>query len=196
MKSGGWRIDSSRYILYKFFNSLFLGLNVGTIFTIYSPLDPSIYSLGGIVLALGMLAIARIYEKIMNIGYFFFISLFVEAVVLVMVTIYLLHPYGYMTALLIYSGYQLTFVFGAYLVRAETLALSDDTLLKSVDTYKQLGYLMGMSISWLLYKGMEYYGIEKPAEKVYLLHYALFTTELVIIVLLKAGFRKEKIHKE
>jgi len=34
------------FIRYKFFNSLSLGLSVGAIFTIYTPLEPSVYSLG------------------------------------------------------------------------------------------------------------------------------------------------------
>ena len=38
------------FIRYKFFNSLFLGLSVGAIFTLYAPLEPSIYSLGGVFL--------------------------------------------------------------------------------------------------------------------------------------------------
>ena len=54
------------FIRYKFFNSLFLGLSVGAIFTLYTPLEPSIYSLGGVILALAMLIVARPYNYILN----------------------------------------------------------------------------------------------------------------------------------
>ena len=70
------------FIRYKFFNSLFLGLSVGAIFTLYAPLEPSIYSLGGVVLALGMLFIARLYHYILNADWFFRISLVVEVLLL------------------------------------------------------------------------------------------------------------------
>ena len=53
------------FIRYKFFNSLFLGVSIGAIFTLYVPLEPSIYSLGGVILAMGMLLVARLYHYIM-----------------------------------------------------------------------------------------------------------------------------------
>ena len=52
--------------VYKFFNSLFLGTSIGSIFIIYSPLEPAIYSVGGIVLAFGLMAVASFYEKILK----------------------------------------------------------------------------------------------------------------------------------
>ena len=44
-------IDNSKYLKYKFFNSLFLGISVGSYITIYSPLDIKTFSIGGIFLA-------------------------------------------------------------------------------------------------------------------------------------------------
>ena len=38
------RINNRNFIKYKFFNSLFLGTSIGSIFTIYTPLEPSVYS--------------------------------------------------------------------------------------------------------------------------------------------------------
>ena len=32
------KIDQGAYVLYKLFNSLFLGISVGSVFTIYTPL--------------------------------------------------------------------------------------------------------------------------------------------------------------
>ncbi len=40
------------FLAYKFFNSLFLGLSIGAVFTLYEPLSPAIFSAGGIGLAL------------------------------------------------------------------------------------------------------------------------------------------------
>ena len=145
------KINYRAFISYKFFNSLFTGISVGSIFIIYTPLSPSVYSLGGIVLAALMLVVAMFYAKILNNHYFFRISLFVELVLLVMVVYFLLYSYSYQTALMIYIGYQLSFVFGSYLVRAETLALKKDRILTFVDVAKQAGYLIGLAISFLFY---------------------------------------------
>ncbi len=188
------KIKPKIYIWYKFFNSSFTGLSIGSIFTIYSPLEPSIYSIGGILLAIGMMIVAKFYEKIMTVPKFFVISVFVELVILFLVIFFLLHPYTYMTALLIYAGYQLTFVFGSYLVRAETLILRKKHLLSLVDIYKQAGYLTGLVVSFIFYKSLEYgFGITTNEEKVYLLHFLLLWTELIIIYLLYRSFFSKKL---
>ncbi len=182
------QISPKIYGWYKCINSLFLGLNIGTIFTIYAPLEPSIYSLGGIVLAIAMLVIARLYPILMNISAFFTISLFVELVIVALVIYFLLYPYTYTTALFIYTGYQITFAFGNYLVRAETLILSDDRVLMRVDTLKQTGYLAGMVISWIFYKLQLYSGISDKSQQIYNIHYLLLVCEAVIIYLLVKSF--------
>jgi len=182
-------LNPNWYLKYKFLNSLFLGLSVGAIFTIYAPLKPSIYSIGGIALAIGMLIIARFYHKILTIEWFYRISLLVELVLLVVIVVFLIHPYTYQTALLVYLGYQLTFVFGSYLVRAETLIADSDTLLTAIDTAKQLGYLIGMLFSYLFYKIIEYNGITDNKDKVYDLHYLLVVVELLIIFSIFMSFK-------
>ncbi len=48
------------------------GVSVGSIFILYTPLQPSIYSLGGIILALGMLFVAKWYDFLMNLKAFFY----------------------------------------------------------------------------------------------------------------------------
>jgi hypothetical protein len=185
-------IDTKEFIIYKFLNSLFLGLSVGSIFTIYAPLEPSIYSIGGIALALGMIVVAKFYEKIMNIEYFFRLSLLVEGVILVVVLLYLIKPFGYMSALLIYSGYQLTFVFGSYLIRAETIIIKQDTILSKIDISKQFGTLLGMLISFIFYSGLEYlFVVVDSANKVYFMHYILILVEFLIIVFLFRSFQRE-----
>jgi hypothetical protein len=192
MRNSNLKIAPKEFIKYKFFNSFFLGLSMGSIFTIYAPLKPSIYSIGGVVLALGMIIVAKYYEKILNINYFFKISLLVEFVILFIVAFYLFRPYGYMTALLVYSGYQLTFIFGSYLVRAETLILKKDRLLSKVDMAKQVGNLAGMLVSFLFYKALEYgFEITVNAQKVYYMHFLLIITEIVIIILIFRSFKRD-----
>jgi len=178
------------FIRYKFFNSLFLGLSVGAIFTLYTPLEPSIYSLGGVFLALAMLLVARLYNHILNAKWFFRISLFVEVVLLFAIVYFLYHSYSYQTALLMYIGYQITFIFGSYLVRAETLLLKTDVLLTKLDTAKQLGYLFGMGISYVFYKILTFYRIESNQMQVYDLHFLLFAVEVIVILLIIKSFKK------
>lgn len=190
VKNASLQLLPDWFIRYKFVNSLFLGLSVGAIFTIYAPLDPSIYSLGGVVLAIAMLIVARLYHRIMTTSWFFRISLFVEVVLLLAILYFLLFPYTYQTALLVYIGYQTTFVFGSYLVRAETLLLSSDTLLTRLDTAKQLGYLIGMASSYLFYKLIALYGTQSNQDKVYDLHFLLLITEVVVIWLIVMSFKR------
>ncbi len=182
------------YIRYKGINSFYTGLTVGAVFTIYSALDPSIFSIGGILLAVGMLVIARYYEKILNLRYFYLISMLVELVMLFLVAWYLLFPYGYATALLVYAGYQVTFMFGAYLVRAETIFLNKKTILSWLDMAKQAGYLAGMLVSWLFYKILEKgLGLIDHSKEVYYLHWLLLLTEITVIFLLFRSFEKKRI---
>ena len=167
-----------------------MGLSVGAIFTLYTPLQPSIYSLGGVLLAIAMLIVARFYHTILNANWFFRISLFVEVVLLLAMLYFLYASYNYQTALLLYIGYQITFVFGSYLIRAETLLLKTDTLLTKLDTVKQLGYLFGMGFSYLFYKILTHYGIDDSQTQVYDLHFLLIGIELVVIVLIVKSFRR------
>jgi len=184
------KIIPSWFIRYKFFNSLFLGVSIGAVFTLYTPLEPSIYSLGGVLLAMGMLIIARLYHHILNADWFFRISLFVELILLFAMVYFMYASYSYQTALLLYIGYQMTFLFGNYLIRAETLLLQTDTLLTKVDTAKQLGYLVGMGLSYTIYKLFSYYGIDNPKDQVYDLHFLLILIEIAVIVLIIKSFKK------
>ena len=178
------------FIRYKFFNSLFLGLSVGAIFTLYAPIEPSVYSLGGVILAMGMLFVARLYHYILNARWFFYISLGVETLLLLAMLYFLLFPYTYQTALVIYIGYQITFVFGSYLIRVETLLLEKDTLLTKLDTAKQLGYLIGMGASYLFYKLLSFYSISENQTQVYYLHFLLIGIEVLVIGLIFKSFKR------
>ncbi|MDG1190000.1 MAG: hypothetical protein P8N00_05555 [Flavobacteriales bacterium] len=185
-------LNQRAFIIYKWFNSLFLGVSIGSVFTIYEPLDPSVYSLGGIFLALVMIIVAKFYHKILNAYYFFRISILVELIVLAMLVSFLIFSYSYQTALFIYIGYQITFVFGSYLVRAETLVFNDNEVLTKIDMAKQIGYLVGMAISYLFYKGFEYYElILDKQEQVYNIHFILVAIELSVLYFLIRAFTKK-----
>ena len=199
------QINHRNFIVYKFLNSLFTGVSVGSIFIIYSDnIDPSIYSLGGIVLAALMMLVSLMYSKILNNYYFFRISLFVEVVLLIMVIYFLIFSYSPLTSLLIYCGYQLSFVFGSYLIRAETLALKKDKILTWVDLSKNAGYLVGLAFSFFFYKIIELdfnliimnyevcgLNITDNNLQVYNIHYLLVILEIGIIYSLIKSFRKE-----
>lgn len=170
-----------------------MGLGIGSIFTVYVPLEPSVYSAGGIILAVCMLLVAKLYVKILHVGYFFKISLFVELVLLLGITYFLLFSFNYTSALLYYISYQASFIFGSYLVRAETLFLKKSTLLTFVDVAKQKGYLAGMALSYLFYKFLEFgLHVSDKNMQVYGMNLVLFINELVIIFFLIRSFTKEQ----
>ena len=186
------KLNQSAFILYKWFNSLFLGVSIGSVFTIYEPLEPSVYSLGGIALAGAMIIVANFYHKILNTYYFFRLSLAVELIVMLMLIAFLIFSYSYQTALLIYIGYQITFVFGSYLVRAETLIFKEDHVLTKIDMAKQIGYLVGMAVSYAFYKGVEYFELSSDKqEQVYYIHFLLVAIELIVITLLWKAFNDQ-----
>ncbi len=189
------KLNIAQFLKYKLLNSAFLGLSVGSIFILYSPLMPSIYSIGGIFLAIGMLIVAKFYYKILNIDYFFKISLFVELVLLFILTYFLIFSYSYQTALIVYIGYQVTFTFGSYLIRAETLFLKKSKPIELVDVAKQKGYLLGMLVSYIFYKFSEYFfSVTDKQTQVYQIHFLLLTLQLLIIYYLIKSFNTNK-HK-
>lgn len=186
------RLIERNFLLYKLINSLFTGLSVGILFTIYEPLKPIVYSVGGMVLAFAMLVIANFYEKLLNIKSFYKITILVEVVMLITIVVFMVAGFSLFSALLIYSGYQLTFIFGGYLVRAETLVASKKELLRKIDVSKQLGYLVGMGLSSLFYLGVEYfYEMSDPKDQITLLHYFLIVLQSSIILLVISSFKKD-----
>jgi len=188
------KLNEKAFLIYKLFNSSFTGLSIGILFTIYNPLDTSVYAIGGIILAAAMLLIATFYEKLLNIKSFFYISLIVELMMLFTIIIFMFLQYSLASALLIYMGYQFTFIFGGYLVRAETLVAEDKELLGRIDVNKQVGYLVGLGASFLFYKALKYgFQITEPKIKISILHYLLIGLQSFIIILLLRSFSKERI---
>ena len=182
------RLHVRAYLWYKMFNSLFFGLSVGSIFVLYTPLEPSVFSLGGIALALGLLVVAKFYEKMMHLLVFYRVNLIVELIPLMIIISFLVFKYHYFNALFIYASYQITFMFGGYLVRMETLLLKKTALLSFADVMKQKGYLVGMLLSYGFYKALEYGGIDDKQIQVYDLHLILLLLQIVIVYLLLKAF--------
>ena len=182
-------IDNSKYIKYKFFNSLFLGISVGSYITIYSPLDIKTFSIGGIFLAVAMIIIAKYYHKIININYFKKISLTAEYCILLSLLILLIFSYSYAISLAIYIIYQITFSFGSYLVRTETMLFNDKKIISKLDVIKQQGTLIGMGFSFVFYKLIEnYLLIDDNETQVYYVHFVLVIVQLMTIVFLTNSF--------
>ena len=186
------QLRKKAFLSYTLFNSSFTGLSIGILFTIYQPLEPSTYSIGGIVLAIAMLTVAKFYEKLLNIRSFYYISILVEIMMLLTLIIFMILQYSLTSALLIYIGYQLTFMFGGYLVRAETLVAPEKEFLGKIDINKQVGYLIGLTTSFLFYKALEYgFDITEPKIQISILHYFLVSLQCLIITLLIRSFTKE-----
>lgn len=179
------------YLRYKFFNSLFTGAVGGSVFTVYGSLNPSTFSIGGILLALGLMGMAYFYHYFMKLEHFFRFSLAAEVIMLVMIIYFLAFPAQILTALIVYAAYQLSFIFGGYLVRAETHFAKHARIMGWIDVVKQQGYLAGLLLSYVFYKSLEFYGITQAMMQVYWLHLFLLPLEIIIIVLLRRGFRSQ-----
>jgi hypothetical protein len=177
------------YIRYKFLNSLFTGMVGGSVFTIYGSLSPSTFSIGGIFLALGLMGMAYLYHHLMRLNRFFILSLAAEIIMLGMIGYFLVFPKYQLTALIVYGSYQLSFIFGGYLVRAETHFARKARIMGWIDIAKQQGYLAGLLLSYGFYKLFEHYGTTDAKMQVYGLHILLFPLEIAIIMLLFGAFR-------
>lgn len=182
-------IQINWFLAYKFINSLFLGLSIGSVFVLYSPLSPSIFSAGGIGLALGTLLIATQYHRLFNVRWLFRISLGVELVILAGVIGVLIQPIDTPLALFIYIGYQFSFAFGSYLVRCETFLINAQANLKQLDIAKQAGYLLGMAGAWLFYELVEsVWSISERTEQVTAIHWPLLVIEAGVVASLVRAF--------
>ena len=181
------------YLKFKFLNSLFLGISIGSVFIIYSPLEPIYYSVGGILLAFFTMILASYYTKIINIEYFYKISLLVEIVPLLFIGIFLIFTYNYTVSFLIYIGYQFTFIFGSYLVRTETILIKKNKILTLLDISKQTGYIVGMAISYFFYLYLEQiFNITEKQIQVYKIHYLLLVVQILTIYFLHISFKKNE----
>ena len=179
------------FLAYKFFNSLFLGLSIGAVFTLYEPLSPATFSAGGVGLALATMVIATQYHRIFDPWWFFRLSLGVEVIILFGVIGVLIYPIEQPLALFIYLGYQVTFALGSYLVRCETLLVVEQRRLTQLDVTKQIAYLIGMGASWAAYLLMEnHFAVVDKAAQVVAIHGPLLAVEAAVIACLVLAFSR------
>ena len=187
-------IRPAAFIRYKFLNSLFLGLSVGAVFVLYTPLSPAVFSAGGLGLAVGTLIVATQYRRILAPAWFFRLSLLVELITLSGVAAVLILPIELPLALFVYIGYQITFSLGNYLVRCETLLMVALDQLRRLDVAKQAGYLLGMAVAWALYTGLERLAdLTSEAAQVVSLHWLLLGVEVSVLIALWQAFNKDQL---
>lgn len=178
------------FLGYKFCNSLFLGLSLGAVFTLYEPLSPATFSAGGVGLALATLVVATQYRRLFTLRWFYGLSLAVELIILLGIAGVLLLPLAQPLALFVYLGYQITFAFGGYLVRCETLVFVDRQLLTQLDIAKQAAYLLGMALSWLFYALLEEsFQVIDKTDQVVAMHLPLLLVQIAVILALIVAFR-------
>ena len=190
-------IRPAAFIRYKFLNSLFLGLSVGAVFVLYTPLSPTVFSAGGLGLAVGTLIVATQYRRILAPAWFFRLSLLVELITLSGVAAVLILPIELPLALFVYIGYQITFSLGNYLVRCETLLMVALDQLRRLDVAKQAGYLLGMAVAWALYTGLERLAdLTSEAAQVVSLHWLLLGVEVSVLIALWQAFNKDQLSDE
>ena len=180
------------YLFYKLLNSLFAGVALGSIFVIYAPLPQITYSLGGIILALGAWILTFFYAKILASKPYKKILIFIEIIPFFYVLAYLFFPTSFYGALFVYVMYQITFIFGGYLVRCETLIFHTTSLIKALDIQKQIGYLLGLGISFLFYFCLEHFLIKEQKEQVYFLHFLLLFLQGLTFASLLFSLKKGK----
>ena len=193
MISKEFRINNRNFIKYKFLNSLFLGISIGTYVIQYKPLKIDDFPVMGIFFAILAIPIAMFYSKIMTINYFYKFSLFVEVLMVVWIIGFLTEPYSYQIALLIYIFRQITFLFGDFLYRAETIFIQKTEILSKIDVIKQIGNISGMIISVIFYKILENkYLIIENNTKVYYVHFLLLIIQSTILFFLVKSFKKNK----
>lgn len=188
-------IRPAAFIRYKFLNSLFLGLSVGAVFVLYTPLSPAVFSAGGLGLALGTLIVATQYQRILVPAWFFRLSIAVELITLSGVTAVLVLPIALPLALFVYIGYQITFSLGNYLVRCETLLMGSVEQLRQLDIAKQAGYLLGMAAAWAIYTGLEHWlMVSEETAQVVSLHWALWGLEVMVLGALWGAFNRDQLN--
>tara|TARA_Y100001968_G_C19437178_1_gene760375 strand:+ start:2084 stop:2572 length:489 start_codon:yes stop_codon:yes gene_type:complete len=153
----------------------------------------------GAIFSLLSIPIALLYKKIMKINYFYKFSLLVECIMILWIIMFLIDPWSsdnslrnsYQIALFIYIARQITFLFGDFLGRAETIFLKKTDILSSIDISKQIGSISGMIISFIFYKILEdsYLIIDNPSQ-VYYIHFLLLFIQVIIIYLLMKSFKR------
>ncbi|MDD3467222.1 MAG: hypothetical protein PHE67_08750 [Campylobacterales bacterium] len=187
------KIDFRSYLSYKFLNSVFNGAVTGSVFTVYALLEPSLFSVGGIIVALGIFVVAKLYSHLMRIKRFFEVSFFTEVLTAITLIVFLLIPKGYFVSIIYFWIYQAIFIFGTYLIRVESYFMNKVSLLSMIDAVKQKGYMSGLVLSYVFYKTLEYFGEHDAWKQVWALYTGLLIIQLLIIIYLLKAFKKKVI---
>ncbi len=187
------KINFRSYLSYKFLNSLFNGAVTGSVFTVYALLEPSLFSVGGIMVAIGIFVVAKLYSHLMRINRFFEVSLLTEILTTGTLLVVLLIPKSYFVSISYFWIYQAIFVFGTYLIRVESYFMNKVSLLSMIDTVKQKGYMSGLVLSYVFYKTLEYFGEHNTWEQVWWLYTGLLFIQALIIIYLLQAFKKKGI---
>ncbi|MFP4333474.1 MAG: hypothetical protein ACLFQJ_09245 [Campylobacterales bacterium] len=179
------------YLKYKFLNSLFAGLSIGAVFVIYLPLEPIVFSIGGLGLAVFSYIVARLYMRLLNLKSFVRINLFIEVLMFFTIIYFLLSTQDFMSALVVYLAYQIMFGFGGYIYRAETLLLHKKPIIKAPDVAKQKGYIVGMLLSLGYFKLMGTF-LDDKFTQVYYIHFFLLVLQVFVLWFLYRAFYSSK----
>ena len=87
----------------------------------------------------------------------------------------------------------MTFIFGSYLPRAETLIFEEKESLKKIDTLKQVGYLVGMVLISIFYFVLESsFDIVDKKEQIFYLHILLLILQIAIISIFIKSYMIQK----
>ena len=194
LKESRYSINVNNFIFYKFINTMFTGIAIGSYVVQYEPIKIDDFPIMGIIFAILTIPISLLYQRILTIDYFFRFLLLVELIMLIWITLFLISPYSYQIALLIYIARNITFLFGDFLGRAETLFLKKKRILSSIDVIKQIGSICGMILSVLIYKYLQdIYLISDNQTKVYYIHFILIVLQILILISVFKSFKKKSI---
>ena len=182
------------FVAYKSINAFFQGVWGTAYVALMAPLPPEAFSIGPLAFALGPLLVALGYSRLLNLPWFFRISVSVEVIALLSVVAVLLYPQSFLLAAGVYLGFQLALIFGNYLVRLETLVIAKESF-KSVDIGKTLGALAGALFALGFYQwARTWLGADDSLVLIQYLHYPLLIVQLSNLSLLLASFDRAKFH--
>ena len=182
------------FVAYKSINAFFQGVWGTAYVALMAPLPPEAFSIGPLAFALGPLLVALGYSRLLNLPWFFRISVSVEVIALLSVVAVLLYPQSFLLAAGVYFGFQLALIFGNYLVRLETLVIAKESF-KPVDIGKTLGALAGALFALGFYQwARTWLGTDDSLVLIQYLHYPLLIVQLSNLTLLLASFDRAKFH--
>lgn len=182
------------FVAYKSINAFFQGVWGTAYVALMAPLPPEAFSIAPLAFALGPLLVALAYSQLLNLPWFFRISVSVEVIALLSVVAVLLYPQSFLLAAGVYLGFQLALIFGNYLVRLETLVIARESF-KPVDIGKTLGALAGALFALGFYQwARTRLGIDDSLVLIQYLHYPLLIVQLSNLSLLLASFDRAKFH--